>query len=147
MGRPMKLSEERTEMITNAISEGATLETACRLGGITLRTFERWVNRGEEALEKDKKDRSELDVKLIEFRRKVYHARVSQRKTLEDTIFSAATGEKSDWRAALAYLERQYPGSWSKKNVIEHQGSPAESMGWADENEIKDAEVTIVEDE
>lgn len=136
----MKISDERTEMVCNAISQGTTLKTACQLAGIGMRTFERWIERAEQALEKDPEDRSEEEVMMIQFRRETMRAQVEQKETLEGTIYDAG---RRDWRAAKAYLEAQFPATWSKKSVVEHR-TPEKGPNWASEKVI---EAEVIENE
>ncbi|HEY4897587.1 MAG TPA: transposase [Solirubrobacteraceae bacterium] len=109
MARPTKLTPELQERIIKAVRAGNYAEAAARASGIAPSTYYRWLQRGTVEEHGAYRDFSEA-VRQAEAEAEVHAVAILRR----------AMGE--DWRAALAYLERRYPGRWRRHTSTELTG-------------------------
>lgn len=109
MARPTKLDPERQERIVDAIRAGSYAEPACRAAGIAESTFYRWLQRGE----------AEGRGIYAEFARAVRRAEAEAELNAVDVVQAHMP---SDWRAAIAFLERRYPARWRRQTSAEISG-------------------------
>ena len=112
----MKLNKVREESILDNLRLGSSRRSAAELSGVSARTLQRWIKRGEEG-ESEEWER---------FAHKVYRAEAVAEGHAVDLILEAA--KKGDWRAAAWWLERRHPNRWSKSQhvAIEADNSPME---------------------
>lgn len=133
MARRTLLNAMVQEDIVRYLRAGATLKHAAQAAGIAWRTAYNWMEWGE------RYDRA-VDAGLVPnpdheafsvFRSQVDIARNEARVHAASTIFRAAIGtpvrdaegnavegqyeKEPDWKAALAFLERQDPAEWGRK--------------------------------
>ena len=92
---------DKAKRICDAIRLGATYEIAAKYGGISYRTFRRWVVWGEGG-----------DPVFEPFVRSVHDAEGAGALTWLAVIEKAA--KDGAWQAAAWKLERRYPGSYNK---------------------------------
>lgn len=109
MARPTKLTEQLQDRLVKAIRAGNYAESAARSCGISASTYYRWMQRGEREGDGIYRELAEA-VRQAEAEAEVYAVAVIRR----------AMGE--DWKAALAYLERRYPGRWRRHSSTELTG-------------------------
>lgn len=112
----MKLNKVREESILDNLRLGSSRRSAAELSGVSARTLQRWIKRGEEA-ESEEWER---------FAHEVYKAEAIAEEHAVYLILEAA--KKGDWRAAAWWLERRHPSQWSKRQhvAIEANDSPME---------------------
>ena len=109
MARPTKLTDAVQARIVQAVRSGCYAEVACRSAGISPSTYYRWLQKGEG-------ERSGL---YAEFAAAVHLA------DAEAEVYAVATIRQAmptDWRAALAFLERRHPGRWRRQTSTELTG-------------------------
>lgn len=117
MARPTKLTPQVRERVEQAMRAGSYAIAACRAAGIAESTFYRWLERGEE----------EESGIYREFHDAIRKAEA------EAEVRAAATVTKamgSDWRAAIALLERRFPSRWRRHlstELVGKDGGPIRS--------------------
>jgi hypothetical protein len=105
------------------IKAGNYVTTALEFVGISRSAFDRWMNIGEQEIERihsgERPDaRLRIFVKLFE---EIHRARANAEVRSVMLVNKAA---EDDWRAAAWYLERAQPERWGRKlKTIEHKGS------------------------
>jgi transposase len=138
MARPTKLTPELQERIVKAVRAGNYAEAAARANGIAPSTYYRWLQRGALNDAGAYRDFSEA-VRQAEAEAEVHAVAILRR----------AMGE--DWRAALAYLERRYPGRWRRHTSTELTGKDGgplrtESTPAIDLKKLTDQELRLLEE-
>ena len=131
MARPTKLTEPVRERVVTAIRAGNYAESAARAAGIAPSTYYRWIERGEREREGIHRDFLEA-VRLAEAEAEVHAVALIRRAMAED------------WRAALAYLERRYPGRWRRHTSTELTGPDG---GPIRTHEVKQLDLSRLSDE
>ncbi|MFC6883442.1 hypothetical protein [Actinomadura yumaensis] len=151
-GRPLKLlDDEVREQLLEAISHGATIESAVAAAGIGVTTFYRWMERGEQALQslQDGEEPKPSEEPFREFREAVTRAHArgevfnadllrkiavggfvvkTRTKRYRDPASGQVVEEREDdiappdLRAVTFYLERRHGGSWGKASALEVSG-------------------------
>lgn len=113
MPKPTKYNKETEEAICKAIRLGATFKDAAGKAGIGYTTLNEWRNSNPSFA--SEVDRAELDWKLARIQR----------------IMLA--GQKGDWRADLALLERRYKDEYALKTFHDVHLSVSEGVDRAAE--------------
>lgn len=115
VGRPTVLTDELRETVKQLLASGASLEAAALSAGVSRRTFSRWNAIAREAEEKLDRDEplTEREVECLEFLNTAEEARATLKVRL---LASLQKGAQSDWRAALAMLERLWPEEFAPKS-------------------------------
>lgn len=103
MARPLELTPEVQRIICDHLSAAMTIPVACSAAGVSESAYHEWRGRAPEG------------EPFAGFLEATTAARLRGRKRLELTVVKAAT---SDWRAAIAVLERQYRDDWSKRTEV-----------------------------
>ena len=114
-GRPTKLTPEVQDRIVSAIRAGNYSRVAAEYAGISERTFYGWLRRGQQAKTGVYRD---------------FWCAV-QRAEREAEVRAVAMIQKSmdsNWRAALAFLERKYPSRWGRKDRLSVEIEPREAL-------------------
>ncbi len=111
-GRKLLLNEALIEKISEHLENGATYQAAASMSGISNSTLKSWMQKGNEAIEKD------IDNIYVAFVSAVTHARENWKQSLVEQIRQAGT---EDWRALAWLLERQFPKEYGRK--LELDGS------------------------
>ena len=117
MARPTKLTPAIQDRLVVAIRAGNYAGVACASAGIAPSTYYRWRERGEH--EPDGPYGQFLAALQIAEAEAEVHAVAVIRRSMQ-----------SDWRAAMAYLERRHPGRWRRQTSTEltgKDGGPIES--------------------
>jgi len=94
----VKYTLERAERILEAVGAGATLRAAAAAAGIDESTLWRWQQRNA-AFAKD------------------LHAREAESEVVLVAIIRRAA--ETDWRAAMALLERRWPDTWGRRDRVD----------------------------
>jgi hypothetical protein len=118
------------EAILKALRLGVPRETASRAAGVAPATFFRWVAHGaeiagliEQATERDQDPPQLTDNqrRLLEFREEVEKA---DAQAVVYAVNLVREAMPSDWKAAMTFLERRYPGEWGRR--LEVKTEPGE---------------------
>lgn len=105
VGRPTLLTPELQTRMLQALRAGGYVQSACAVAGVALRTYEKWIVRGDPAGTRRE------DAMYREFREKVQRARAEAETRNVAIIAQAAT---ENWQAAAWLLERAYPERWAR---------------------------------
>jgi len=105
-GRPTALDESVVEALVTMLKAGNYLNVAVRAAGIGMQTYRDWLKRGQSS--------ALVDAPYRDMRERVEKARADGEVRLVSIIASAA---RTDWRAALALLEREFPDRWGPVSV------------------------------
>lgn len=107
-GRTTKCTPEVIKACADAIAEGASIEGACLLSGISVSTYYNWRARGEEGeepftafLEAVKGSETVIESRLVEM--------------ILDVV-------PDKWQAGAWFLERRFPERWGRRTMHEHSG-------------------------
>jgi hypothetical protein len=98
MPRPVSLTADVADRLVYGVEKGLSEAAACRVAGVPLRSFRRWMAEGRNGDD----DMAPLAV----FARRVVAARAF---AAVDVINRAA---KTDWRAAAWQLEQMFPDEY-----------------------------------
>lgn len=99
MARPSKYTPEREAKIVEALAAGNTRQTACKLAGVDLHTFSRWLDR------------------FATFAIAVEKAEADAEAAHVSNIVKAAVG--GSWTASAWWLERRRHQDWGRKDRLE----------------------------
>src|SRR5215211_6194992 len=119
-GRPRKLTAKRQKAIVDAVRTGAHREQAAEAAGISRRSLQNWLARGELGGEQPYRRFAEA------VREAEAQAELESLRTIEK---AAAEG---DWRARAWVLERRWPQRWGRQTRTEvtgPDGAPVELSG------------------
>ena len=117
-GRKTKLTPELLDRLSQALSAGNYVETACAFAGISQSVFYHWVNEAR------KPNAKKI---YLEFLDTIERARsIAEIRNLQ-IVQTAAQGDVNankdpDWRAATWFLERAYPKKWGRHERVELSG-------------------------
>lgn len=133
MARPTKLDDRTQNLILVGVRLGLTYTDAAQAAGVSYRTFARWVQKGQtaksgkfwhfcHALERAKAEMQLTMAKVVHDAAKGGQP-IKETRTVEraDGTVEKTTVEKtasSDWRAALAVLERKSPETWGRRQAV-----------------------------
>ena len=101
--RPSKLTKRRQDRICDALRGGHSHAVAARIGGISLKTFNRWISRS--------RDPEETDPRYSRFGAAVLVAELEAEETITGHLIAAT---EKNWRAAAWWLERRFPERWGR---------------------------------
>ena len=101
--RPTKLTRRCHARICKSLRLGNSRAVAAMTGGVTLKTLNRWLTRGD--------DPEETDPRYARFMTAVTFAELTAEATITQHLMTAA---EKNWRAAAWYLERRHPERWGK---------------------------------
>lgn len=113
VGRPSKISQEKIDIIVNALRTGAYIETCALHAGVDKRTIYDWLKKGNNG-------ENELCVKFLNAVNKAM-----AEAELRDIRNIQMHAEK-DWRASAWRLERKFPKKWGYKQQIQELGENEE---------------------
>lgn len=100
MARPLKLTDETSKLIVEALRTGNTRKDASESNGVAYATFIKWIHLGESGIKP-----------YVQFLEQVNKAEAEARIACVNVIVQVAA--KGDWRAAMEYLSRRDPENWS----------------------------------
>jgi hypothetical protein len=109
-GRKTILNAKLERQICDLLADGVPIGATCDCVSIAPSTFHQWVQRGESG-----------EPKFADFSEGVTRARGQARAKLVRLVTKAA---ETDWRAAIALLERVYPSEFARVERVEAQVSP-----------------------
>ena len=101
MAGPTKLSPTRKKQICTHLAAGNSRRISAEAAGISRRTFQRWMAKGEE----------QTKGPFRAFRRAVIRAEAEAVTVAVGCIREAG---KKNWRAAAWWLERRHPKDWGR---------------------------------
>jgi hypothetical protein len=117
-----KADERRFGLILGAITVGSTRESAAEAAGVTSKTLNNWLAKGDLADDEAEYAPEEVQ-KFIRFRREMLRREACVEQTLVTAVLTAALQtKKADWKAAAWLLERRFGSSWGYKQKLEHSG-------------------------
>lgn len=141
-GRPTKLSKPRIDTICESIALGTNYEQAARGAGIHPATLYRWKDVGEAVLTAlgngtKAADLSEQERLAASFCEGIEKAEATAELAMLAVVRNAALGSPAKvvdgvevepaqspvWQAAMTFLERKYPGRWSRRIHV-HDDTP-----------------------
>ena len=111
----MKLTEEVTEKIANAIRDGCAIRVACILGGIAEKTYYNWHKKGKEILQKQDED-IELKMSTNEQAYLKFYIAVEMAHAEFSMELCDKLREKKceQWQKVCWMLERRYPKEFGR---------------------------------
>ncbi len=122
MSRPTKLTPETQEIIVKAVSLGATYEASANAAGISYDSFNNWMKRGEEELQRRESPRVKKDTNqwnneqpFVEFFKAIKKAQGDRQARWLSQIEQAA--QNGNWQAAAWKLERTEPENFGRHRV------------------------------
>jgi transposase len=131
-GRPSKLNDGLHEAIVKILRTGCTVETAAENAGISKRTLQSWLQKGEDA-----ETRSDAGHKLTAAdQRYMALAQDVRRARSEAEVRALATIQRAaadgTWQAAAWYLERSFPERYASKRQPKSVGRPVGAVSAPD---------------
>ena len=117
-GRPTKFTPERREKIIQLIKAGNYLETATQAAGIDYSTFRNWMNRGENALQRQSEgDKlTKVEKEFVDF---VEHIQKAEAEAEARNLMIINKAASDSWQAAAWYLERKHHDRWGRKDRVQ----------------------------
>jgi hypothetical protein len=120
LGAPTKLTKQRIELITDAVSIGTPLTAAARYGGISYNTFSNWYNNGE-ILEQQIQDGEPLpynrrDKMYLHFFRQVEEAK-AEAAVNWTTLLNNEAQMSPQWAAWM--LTKWYPEQFADRSHVD----------------------------
>jgi hypothetical protein len=107
MGRSTTLTETIADNLVTMLSAGNYLSVSLAAVSVPTQTFRDWMHKGATSTKL-------IDEPYRELRSRVEQARAQGEVRLVTEIAKAAS---TDWRAALALLEREFPDRWGPVSV------------------------------
>lgn len=103
--RPRKMTDERIEMICEALRKGNYGTTACRYAGISKATWHNWRKKGEEGV-----------LGYQSFYELISQADAEGEYLHVENIDDVAMN--GNWQANAWLLERKYPNRWARTERV-----------------------------
>lgn len=150
MARRTKLNDKVQTALVKLIEKGVSIEDACQHVGITDRTFYSWTARGEaeeaefvpflQAVTRARVDAKIAAIDTIRTAMSPFTQKTTKTETFtetrlnskgesydykRETVTKTTTLMQGDWRAAIDYLKRRYPGEWSDHIKVDDWRSQA----------------------
>ena len=104
VGRPSKLTPERIAKVLEALRAGNYVEAACGYANVSVSTFYRWLERGEQ----------ESKGQYREFREDIKKAQADAEAAI---VAHWRKHIPKDWKACATFLERRYPERWGRRVI------------------------------
>jgi hypothetical protein len=112
MSRRSKIDDDAlVGRILDALRAGCTYEASASAGPISPSTFYEWMRHGE----------TDPESAYGEFAERVRDAELEAERRITEQWTAAVP---SDWRAAVAFLERRFPERWRKPEHRHHTYTP-----------------------
>jgi hypothetical protein len=134
-GRPSKLPVSEKRILAD-IRAGCFPEQAAQAAGVSPSAFYAWKARGQR----------ESDGPYHRFVRNLRQAEAEAERNAVN-ILRSAIEDDGDWKAALAFLERRYPGRWRRHQTnelvgpdggpIQTESTPALDLSRLNDRELK----------
>lgn len=116
-GRPSLLTEGRAEKILAMVKQGHFLRVAATANGISQRTIQRWLARGEEA-----DDRLNSGQPITPDDERYWHFWQDIRTAEADAEIEALDNIRAAWATqpqwAAWFLERKRPAEWGRRTEV-----------------------------
>lgn len=106
-GRPIELTPAKIASVVMALNDGAYIETAAALAGISKQTFYQWLKQGAKAEAGIFRQFSDAVQKAIA------DAEMNDLRTIKKA-------SRKNWKAAAWRLERRFPSRWAPAKVQAH---------------------------
>lgn len=103
------------DAIVRAITLGAPREMAAQAAGVDPTTFYRWVAIGAEFLDLDDEAIADLEPKQQRLRQFCQDVKRADAQAVVFAVELVADAMPKDWKAAMTWLERRYPGEWGRR--------------------------------
>lgn len=103
------------DAIVRAITLGAPREMAAQAAGVDPTTFYRWVAVGAEFIDLDDEAVAGLEPKQQRLRQFCQDVKRADAQAVVFAVELVADAMPKDWKAAMTWLERRYPGEWGKR--------------------------------
>jgi hypothetical protein len=132
-GRPSKLNDALHDAVVRILRTGCTIETAAEHAGISKRTLQLWLQKGEDAETRREAGAklSAADERYMALAKDVRKARSEAEVRALATIQRAAAD--GTWQAAAWYLERAFPDRYSAKHKSQNKvGRPVGAVSAPD---------------
>lgn len=153
-GRPTKYDGATERKLIDALRDGNTRKTACALGGIDQRTFERWVRDFAVFADSVQKAESEAEAERVARIGLAGNGGFVTKRTVTRTIKPDGSATEvvqeertaPQWQADAWFLERKNPDSWGRRDrlIIERERLIDETRKLAEEQGI-DPEEAVAE--
>lgn len=132
-GRPPKLTPTVQDKICALIAKGNYIRTACLVAGITQRTYERWIERGEagasgdqlyvtfvEEIKKAEAEAEALRVSRIELAGQGGALLTRTTRTMRNGCEEVhETYQAPQWQADAWFLERKNAAEWGRRDKVQ----------------------------
>ncbi len=117
VGRPSRLTPERSKVLLEGVKMGLTYKLACARSGITFTTFRKWIEKGEQQATGEYRDFLDLLTK-------------AEADGAAQSIAAIKIAAQKDWRAAAWMLEARHPEEYGRKRleVTGKNGGPVEQI-------------------
>lgn len=115
-GRPSRLTPETAGALCRAAERGVFLHEAAAIAGVSLRTVEDWIQRGE-----GRHPRRASRPEHAEFVRSL---REAEGALVEKAVTTWSRHFERDWRACESFLRRRFPFTWG--NLVARTAPPPE---------------------
>lgn len=127
-----KLTNDLIEAIAAPIRQGAYVETAVALAGVSKQSFYRWLREAEN------EDAYGLVLKLSDAVKKAM-----AEAEMRDLAVIDRAAQSGEWTAAAWRLERKHPERWGRqaKVQLEHSGAEDKPIKVQSYDHLSDAEV------
>ena len=117
-GRPPSYSEDKAQVILDAVKGGNFLETAAALAGVDVKTVRNWIKYGIREAERWERGEEPNDkfAPMVKFAEDFRAAEADAEATAVSRIQLAGV---TDWKAGAWFLERKFPRKWGQRfNVM-----------------------------
>ena len=114
IGRRTKLTPELQTTIIEGLRLGNYAIVAAQFAGISESCYYKWIRRGEDDMAAGD------DTKFAQFVQSIKHAEAEAETRAVAQVMQAG---QDSWQASMTYLERKFPGRWSRGERVEHSGT------------------------
>jgi len=114
IGRRTKLTPELQTTIIEGLRLGNYAIVAAQFAGISESCYYKWIRRGEDDMAAGE------DTKFSQFVQSIKHAEAEAETRAVAQVMQAG---QDSWQASMTYLERKFPGRWSRGERVEHTGT------------------------
>jgi transposase-like protein len=132
MARGSILTPEVKTRIVNVLKGGGTEASAYTAAGVSSSTYYRWLQKGRQSRRGRYRELWE-EIRRAEQDAVIRNVTIVQKAAMGGDVIEQTTTIKPDgtrvirekksqpqWQAATWWLERKYPGEWSRRERVEH---------------------------
>jgi len=109
-----KLTPKIQEAICRLLAEGNYICTACAAAGVNQRTYERWMNQGQEDLREGKTD--SVFAVFVDATKRAEAEAIAER-----VARIRQAGAAGQWQADAWLLERKLPDRFGRRERLDHK--------------------------